>query len=70
MKVDESIKEPENPPQCDHHYVSIHQSDFPSELYWIRQCSLCRRIDGEDLARSLSDAEAALFREKDEYDLQ
>jgi hypothetical protein len=43
--------------ECSHHWISIHQPDFPPEVYWVRQCSMCRRIDGADLAAQMTHQE-------------
>jgi len=49
---------PMQPPQHEHHYTSIHQPDFPPEVYWIRQCTICHHIDGELLAFQVQQARA------------
>ena len=38
---------------CEHHWASRHQPDFPPQMYWIRVCTLCGRIDGADLVAQL-----------------
>lgn len=38
---------------CEHHWVSSHQPDFPREIYWIEQCSLCDRFNGAALKKSV-----------------
>src|ERR1035437_2182690 len=39
---------------CEHHWVSRHQPDFPPPIRFVRVCSQCGDIDGDDLARELS----------------
>ena len=41
-------------PDCEHHWVSRHQPDFPEPIYWIDTCSLCERISGERLAEEIA----------------
>ena len=43
---------------CEHHWINKHQPDFPPQIYWIRQCSLCSRIDGKDIADQVATPEA------------
>ncbi len=38
---------------CEHFWISKHQPDFPRELYWVRQCSMCNQIDAADLAEQV-----------------
>lgn len=40
-------------PECDHHWISAHQPDFPPAVYWVRYCSICHRIDGSDLTEQV-----------------
>lgn len=39
--------------QCEHHWISKHQPDFPHPIYWVDVCSLCGNINGERLAEEL-----------------
>jgi hypothetical protein len=50
---------------CEHVYASTHQPGLP--VYWIRQCSLCRAFDAEDLTeqvRQLTEAAAVVAVER------
>lgn len=43
-----------NKQNCQHQWGSSHDPELP--VYWIRQCLLCRKIDGVDLREQLVEA--------------
>lgn len=45
---------------CDHHWISIHQPDFPEPIYWVQVCSQCGEINAADLALELAPLAAEL----------
>lgn len=42
---------------CEHHWISVHQPDFPEGIYWVQICSLCEYVNGEQLAKDVAAAQ-------------
>lgn len=52
-------------PSRPHDWLSIHQQDFPPEIYWIQMCGICFTIDGAALGRQLDNVRTATQKAED-----